>query len=294
MLDSVPQALLFRVGALYSTPKPHRTSMPRFFVLLPAFLLLAGGATAQTSVQESPSVPLLRVAAQASAEEASLLEAPVYYVVRNRAYVYRRADDEQAYLELGLREPVILLNASGSRYHIRTQDGVSGYVDAGSVSNVWIRVSKRKKAVYLYKGTELLMKVPADFGYNPYADKERRGSNFNPDDWRTPEGTFFVVKKNPHSKFYKAFVLNYPNTEDAERGLRQGLISQAQYNAIVAAEQTFSMPPMTTPLGGMIEIHGDGTGASSNWTQGCVAVHNDQMDELWGWVEVGTPVLIER
>jgi L,D-peptidoglycan transpeptidase YkuD (ErfK/YbiS/YcfS/YnhG family) len=50
---------------------------------------------------------------------------------------------------------------------------------------------------------------------------------------------------------------------------------------------------MNTPLGGWIEIHGEGTGASTNWTQGCVAVENRVMNELWTQVSVGTPVLIE-
>ncbi len=51
---------------------------------------------------------------------------------------------------------------------------------------------------------------------------------------------------------------------------------------------------MHTALGGMIEIHGDGTGVSNNWTQGCVAIHNTHIDKLWAWVEVGTPVIIEK
>ena len=122
----------------------------------------------------------------------------------------------------------------------------------------------------------------------------QRGSSINPDHWRTPEGTFFVVKKNPYSRFYKALVVNYPTAEDARRGYKQGLISKGQHDAIVRAENNFNMPPMTTPLGGMIEIHGDGTGAGSNWTQGCVAVHNTHIDKLWAWVDVGTPIIIEK
>jgi murein L,D-transpeptidase YafK len=141
---------------------------------------------------------------------------------------------------------------------------------------------------------KLVMQVPADFGYNAFADKVRQGSSANPDHWRTPEGAFFVVKKNPSSKFHKAFVLNYPTAEDADRGLRQGLISRQQHDAIVEAEDSFTLPPMSTALGGMIEIHGDGTGVSSNWTQGCVAIHNTHMDAIWSMIEVGAPVIIEK
>jgi lipoprotein-anchoring transpeptidase ErfK/SrfK len=50
---------------------------------------------------------------------------------------------------------------------------------------------------------------------------------------------------------------------------------------------------MDTALGGMIEIHGDGTGEARNWTHGCVALHNRDLDRLWHRVNVGTPVVIE-
>lgn len=218
----------------------------------------------------------------------------IYYVVEHKATLFREPTDASPYLELGFREPVFLQEYREGWLKVRTQDGAMGFVEEGAVSNVWIRVSKRTKMVYLYRGTDLIKKYPADFGYNAFADKEQRGSESNPDDWRTPEGVFFVVRKNPHSQFYKAFVLNYPNGEDATRGIEQGLISQREYDSIMYAERTFSMPPMNTALGGWIELHGDGTGVSSNWTHGCVAVHNTHMDELWEIVKVGTPVLVEQ
>lgn len=218
----------------------------------------------------------------------------IHYVVKRGATVYSEPDGKRAYLRLGFREPIYVLDAEGGWSRVRTQDGAQGYVESSALSNVWIRVSKRRKKLYLYKGMDLIMQVPADFGYNAYADKVRQGSTANPDDWRTPEGTFFVVKKNPYSRFYKALVVNYPTAEDARRGLRQGLISKRQHDAIVRAENDFTMPPMNTALGGMIEIHGDGTGAGSNWTQGCVAVHNSHIDKLWAWVDVGTPIIIEK
>ena len=237
----------------------------------------------------SVTVPLV-----AQPMEAPAATGDIYYVTSRVATVFRTPSTDTPYIQLGFREPVYVLDTTDGWHRVRAQDGALGYVPEEAVSNVWLRVSKRKKAVYLYRGTELVTTYPADFGYNAFADKERRGSTSNPDDWRTPEGVFFVVRKNPHSQFYKAFVLNYPNTEDAERGLREGLISRGEYEAIVRSERDFTMPPMHTALGGMIEIHGDGTGVSSNWTQGCVAVHNEHMDALWDRVHVGTPVLVER
>lgn len=217
----------------------------------------------------------------------------LYYSVERPAMVYRTPDSSNAYFELKFREPVKMLKREGRWSKIETEDGSVGYVQSGAISNVWIRISKRKKSVYVYRGTELIKRYVADFGNNVVSDKIQRGNLRSPDDWRTPEGTFFVVSKNPNSKFYKALVLNYPTAEDARRGFRQGLISQREYQAIVKAEENASMPPMNTMLGGWIEIHGDGTGGGTNWTQGCIAIQNEKMDELWPIVKVGTPVLTE-
>ena len=65
------------------------------------------------------------------------------------------------------------------------------------------------------------------------------------------------------------------NAEDAVRGKREGLISETDFDQIVRAEENRTTPPMTTPLGGWIEIHGDGTGGKSNWTRGCIAIMNE-------------------
>jgi lipoprotein-anchoring transpeptidase ErfK/SrfK len=220
-------------------------------------------------------------------------ETPLYYSVQRQATVFLQPDSTQPYLRLGLREPVFLLEEQGAWAYIRTQDGALGYVTAAAISNTWLRVSKSKRTVYFYRGHELVEALPADLSYNTFSDKQRRGSVREPDHWRTPEGVFYVVSKNPRSKFYKALVLNYPSAEDARSGLAEGVISKAEHDAIVRAEEALAMPPMHTALGGWIEIHGEGTGARSNWTQGCVALKNEDLDRLWGWVDVGTPVLVE-
>lgn len=219
--------------------------------------------------------------------------AALHHALKSQATVYLSPDSTKPYLRLGFHEPVYRLERDGSWCRIRTSDGARGYVKCSAISNVWIRVSKRDRAVHLYRGAELVKTIKADFGYNVFADKEQRGSLRERDHWRTPEGQFYVVNKNPRSKYYRALVLNYPTPEDAERGLKNGLITRSQHRAIVRAADRQQMPPMNTNLGGWIEIHGDGTGRSTNWTQGCVAVRNDAMDTLWRWVPVGTPVLIE-
>ena len=149
-------------------------------------------------------------------------------------------------------------------------------------SDLWIKISKNERTIRVYKGDTLYRTLPADLAINFFSDKVRKGGQEKVDHWRTPEGVFYIVEKNPQSQFHKAFVLNYPGRVDAERGLRHELISRDEYNQIVRADERFQMPPMFTALGGYIEIHGDGTGARTNWTKGCVAIRNADIDELWG------------
>ena len=218
----------------------------------------------------------------------------LHYVVQRNAAVYAAPGGGKKELRLAFREPVVVLSAEDGWSHVRTKDGTLGYVREEAVSNVWIRVSKRRKRVFLYRGMDLVLEAHADFGYNAYSDKVRRGGEAERDHWRTPEGVFYVVRRNAQSEFYKAFVLNYPNAEDAARGYQDGLITRRERDAILRADKSSRMPPMTTDLGGMIEIHGGGTGYSTNWTQGCVALQNEDLDTLWGWVQEGTPVIMEK
>lgn len=93
------------------------------------------------------------------------------------------------------------------------------------------------------------------------------------------------------SNAYLSLGVSYPNVEDAQRGLRDGLITKAQYDAIVDAQRRKAAPPQYTKLGGLIYIHEHGAG--SDWTLGCVALENEHMKELFDSVAVGTPVTIK-
>ncbi len=216
----------------------------------------------------------------------------VYYAMR-RTVVFAAPDSTQPYVELGPREPVEVLRWSPVWAEILTGKGARGFVPRSTISNIWIRVSKQSKTVWLHEGADVAMALPADMAYNFFLDKQRRGSTVEADHWRTPEGLYFVVAKNDQSRFYRALVLNYPSADDARRGLSEGLISEHQYYAILEADQKRLTPPMDTALGGWIEIHGEGSGWRTTWTRGCVAVTNEAMDQLWEAVPVGTPVLIE-
>jgi len=121
-------------------------------------------------------------------------------------------------------------------------------------------------------------------GFAPEGDKERQG------DGRTPEGSFTITRLVPKSQYYKAFLINYPDPDDAQRGVRDGIIDQATADSIEAAHRRGVTPPQYTDLGGLIEIHG--MGGSVDWTLGCVAADNAVIDELWPHTKVGTKVRI--
>jgi len=125
---------------------------------------------------------------------------------------------------------------------------------------------------YLYYNGKLSKEYDVEFGRNWIGDKHYAG------DKATPEGMYKVIKKKSSgdSKYYKAMLINYPNDEDLalfNMNKRQGTISK------------------NTRIGGLIEIHGEG-GKGDDWTSGCVALTNSEIDELFSMVAVGTPVTI--
>lgn len=148
-----------------------------------------------------------------------------------------------------------------------------------------IIVRKSQRQLLLLSNGRVVRKYRIGLGLNPVGDKVRQG------DRRTPEGEFFVFVKNANSTFYLSLGLSYPNAAHAARGLRDGLITHAQYEAIMRELRLKKGPPQNTRLGGDIYIHGNG--AQSDWTWGCVALENDDVRELFDAVNVGTPVKIE-
>ena len=147
-----------------------------------------------------------------------------------------------------------------------------------------IVVHKAARKLELFSDQKLLRTYRVGLGFTPVADKKREG------DGATPEGEFYIFVKNNRSAYYLSLGVSYPNAEDAERGLRDGLISKKQYEAIVEAIRRKTAPPQYTKLGGLIYIHGNGAG--SDWTWGCVALENEDIKELYDAVSVGTSVTI--
>ena len=152
------------------------------------------------------------------------------------------------------------------------------------LQNPRIVVHKANRRLELYSSDSLLRTYKVGLGFSPVVDKNREG------DGATPEGDFYVFVKNNRSAYYLSLGVSYPNPEDAERGLRDGLINRSEYDSIIRAHKKKTAPPQYTKLGGLIYIHGHG--ARSDWTLGCVALENEDIKELYDAVTVGTPVKI--
>ena len=174
------------------------------------------------------------------------------------------------------------------------REGVAGLTDEEEelnrrplklpLSEPRVVVEKGARRLKLYAGGELVRVRRVALGFEPSGDKVKQG------DGRTPEGEFRVCMKNERSNFYLSLGLTYPNAQDAERGLRDGLITRAQYRSITQALGAGRCPPWDTPLGGEIFIHGGGT--ARDWTYGCVALENPEMKEIFDTLPTGTPVQI--
>jgi L,D-peptidoglycan transpeptidase YkuD (ErfK/YbiS/YcfS/YnhG family) len=133
-------------------------------------------------------------------------------------------------------------------------------------------VDKRAQMAVLWAKGKPRRWFDVELGYNGLQRKLRSG------DGATPEGLYRVLRKKGRgdTKYYKALLLDYPNAEDKRR------FRDAKTNGEVHRSSS---------IGSLIEVHGDG-GRGTNWTDGCVAVTNEEMDFLFEKLVVGSPVVI--
>ena len=132
-------------------------------------------------------------------------------------------------------------------------------------------VIKNEYRLYLIRDEKLFASFPVVFGPNPKGHKQQQG------DERTPEGEYVLDYKNTNSSYYKSIHISYPNDQDRENAKKLGV----------------------SP-GGDIMIHGQPNrwGKFSlvtqlfNWTNGCIALSNRDMDAVWNAVDPGTPIQI--
>lgn len=135
-----------------------------------------------------------------------------------------------------------------------------------------VKVDKSKRRMYLLENHKIIREYRIALGKNPKGHKLQEG------DKKTPEGRYRLDYIVRHSQFYKAMHISYPNKQD---------ISQAKIRGV-------------SPGGG-ISIHGSMNGdqrdpkfiQSFDWTNGCIAISNTDMDNFLAQVQVGTPILIE-
>jgi murein L,D-transpeptidase YafK len=135
-----------------------------------------------------------------------------------------------------------------------------------------ILVEKIPAVCHLYHGGKKKYTFEAEFGKNWLGDKMSRG------DFATPEGKYIVTKKLSGSStiYYKALLINYPNKIDIQ-----------EFNERIRNGKL----PADARIGDLIEVHGEG-GKGANWTQGCVALRNEDMDIIYKYASKGTPVTI--
>lgn len=141
--------------------------------------------------------------------------------------------------------------------------GASGQVQADRVL-----VIKSRNQLVLYNHGEILKRYRVSLGRKP-------GAKGCSGDFKTPEGHYIIDSRNPKSEFYKSLHISYPNETDAEKARKLG-----------------------RDPGGGVSIHGLPKGleklgkapAYYNWTKGCIAVSNPEMDEIWQLVPDGTPI----
>ncbi len=135
-----------------------------------------------------------------------------------------------------------------------------------------LRCVKHERKLYALRGGEVLMQ------YNVALGREPRGHKIQEGDGRTPEGRYYIVAGRYDSDFHLALKISYPNVEDRARARSLGVRP-----------------------GGQIMVHGLDPSIGRdwedrhwlfNWTNGCIAVTNAEMEQLWDSVAVGTPIEI--
>lgn len=157
---------------------------------------------------------------------------------------------------------------------------------------VWLLIDTKAHRIEVKQGEKTLETITGiAIGRKGAGLKHHRGDDI------TPYGNYRIGWVGERSNFHKFFGLNYPSVQDAEIGLKRGIISERNYSDIVTAHNLNTVPPQDTPLGGKIGIHGIGAGDATvhqlfDWTHGCIALTNQQIDHLSQWIDTGTVVKI--
>ncbi len=151
--------------------------------------------------------------------------------------------------------------------------------------NPMILIRKRSREMLVLSDDTVVATYPIGLG------RATIGIKLNASDQKTPEGQYFICKKDDQNRFYLFLQINYPSPDDAKRGAVQQIIKPGEEARIEQAWQTNSCPPTDTALGGPLGIHG--FGAESSWTNdGSISMHNIHIEELFWNIATGTSVAI--
>lgn len=163
---------------------------------------------------------------------------------------------------------------------------------ADSNPGLWLLIDTEQEQLFIkYNKTTLKVFENIAIGRGGKAKRRIR------DDGKTPLGDFEIAWISPKSQYHMFFGLNYPNLERIETAYRVGEIDRRTYYKVWDALAAGEVPPQDTQLGGHLGIHGLGGKSPEvhqryNWTQGCIALTNPQIEELASWVTIGTKVII--
>jgi hypothetical protein len=158
------------------------------------------------------------------------------------------------------------------------------------IAHILVRKSEHQLVARCDPGPVIVMRVA--LGRAPVGTKLARG------DQRTPEGNYRVSGPARVSRFHRLIPIDYPSRRDADSALASGTITAREHARIVARRAHDRPPPQNTALGGHLGLHGEGSAwqgesAGLDWTYGCIAVRDQEIDFLAERVRRGTPVWIQ-
>jgi len=158
---------------------------------------------------------------------------------------------------------------------------------------VWILIDTKKMQLEVKKGNKMIAVMEnIAIGRGGAGFKKHVGDDI------TPIGTYRIGWINNKSSFHRFYGFDYPSVENANEALLSGLLSKKAQTSIVNAHKENKIPPQNTAIGGRIGIHGLGNAdefihKTMNWTQGCIALNNQQIDKLKQWIRKGTLVKVK-
>lgn len=192
-----------------------------------------------------------------------------------------------------------LLKALGSAVLLAATSlpaSAEGLRNVGLQPTYSIEIDKSDRTLIVRSGSSVARKFQVALGRGGLGDKRIRGDN------KTPLGVYHIVAFNDASPFDLFMRLNYPNVKDAFFGLRNHLIDRKDFTQIASAVRQDALPPQDTSLGGAVGIHGLGEETEEklkvqkllDWTKGCIALSNRDVQELRRYVDIGTKVTIRE